>query len=288
MCSNDRKPRFAQLFETRRSNTCLNICPSGHYRDAMATEDSPAGRAGSRSRGKAHSKVSELPDGPPDATGLTPRQQRVLGHIKEAIEKRGYPPSMREIGEAVGLTSSSSVAHQLRVLEEKGFLKRDPNRPRALEVFLPEVMAARRSLGAAEETQYDETDIGDTVTPATYVPVLGRIAAGGPILADERVEDVFPLPKQLVGEGTLFLLQVAGDSMVDAAICDGDYVVIRQEQTAENGDIVAALIDGEATVKTFQRKNGQLWLLPHNAAYDPIDGTNASILGIVTAVLRKV
>ena len=288
MCSNDRKPRFAQLFETRRSNTCLNICPSGHYRDAMATEDSPAGRAGSRSRGKAHSKVSELPDGPPDATGLTPRQQRVLAHIKEAIEKRGYPPSMREIGEAVGLTSSSSVAHQLRVLEEKGFLKRDPNRPRALEVFLPEVMAARRSLGAAEETQYDETDIGDTGTPATYVPVLGRIAAGGPILAEERVEDVFPLPKQLVGEGTLFLLQVAGDSMVDAAICDGDYVVIRQEQTAENGDIVAALIDGEATVKTFQRKNGQLWLLPHNAAYDPIDGTNASILGIVTAVLRKV
>ena len=288
MCSNDRKPRFAQLFETRRSNTCLNICPSGHYRDAMATEDSPAGRAGSRSRGKAHSKVSELPDGPPDATGLTPRQQRVLGHIKEAIEKRGYPPSMREIGEAVGLTSSSSVAHQLRVLEEKGFLKRDPNRPRALEVFLPEVMAARRSLGAAEETQYDETDIGDTVTPATYVPVLGRIAAGGPILAEERVEDVFPLPKQLVGEGTLFLLQVAGDSMVDAAICDGDYVVIRQEQTATNGQIVAAMIEGEATVKTFQRKNGQLWLLPHNAAYDPIDGTNASILGIVTTVLRKV
>ena len=182
---------------------------------------------------------------------------------------------MREIGEAVGLTSSSSVAHQLRVLEEKGFLKRDPNRPRALEVFLPEVMAARRSLGAAEETSYDESGIGDTVTAATYVPVLGRIAAGGPILAEERVEDVFPLPKQLVGEGTLFLLQVAGDSMVDAAICDGDYVVIRQEQTADNGDIVAALIDGEATVKTFQRKGGQVWLLPHNSAYEPIDGTHA-------------
>ena len=287
MCSNDRKPRFAQLFETRRSNTCLNICPSGHYRDAMATEDSPAGRAGSRSRGKAHSKVSELPDGPPDATGLTPRQQRVLGHIKEAIEKRGYPPSMREIGEAVGLTSSSSVAHQLRVLEEKGFLKRDPNRPRALEVFLPEVMAARRSLGAAEETQYDETDIGDTVTPATYVPVLGRIAAGGPILAEERVEDVFPLPKQLVGEGQLFLLEVSGDSMIDAAICNGDYVVIRQEQTAQNGEIVAAMIDGEATVKTFQRKDGHVWLLPHNDAYEPIDGTHATILGKVTAVLRR-
>ena len=254
----------------------------------MATQDPPARRAGSRSRGKAHSKVSELPDGPPDATGLTPRQQRVLAHIKDSIELRGYPPSMREIGEAVGLTSSSSVAHQLRVLEEKGFLKRDPNRPRALEVFLPEVMAARRSLGTAEETQYDETAIGDTVTPATYVPVLGRIAAGGPILAEERVEDVFPLPRQLVGEGTWFMLEVAGDSMIEAAICDGDYVVIRQEQTAENGDIVAALIDGEATVKTFQRKGGQVWLLPHNSAYDPIDGTHASILGIVTAVLRKV
>src|SRR6188472_826674 len=274
MGSNDRKPRFAQLFETRRSNTCLNICPSGHYRDAMATEDSPAGRAGSRSRGKAHSKVSELPDGPADATGLTPRQQRVLSTIKDSIEKRGYPPSMREIGESVGLTSSSSVAHQLRVLEEKGFLKRDPNRPRALEVFLPEVMAARRSLGSADDSSYDETGLGDSVPAAAYVPLIGRIAAGGPILAEETYDEVFPLPKQLVGDGELFLLEVSGDSMVEAAICDGDYVVIRKEQTAENGDIVAALIEGEATVKTLQRKDGKVWLLPHNPNYDPIDGTN--------------
>ena len=149
--------------------------------------------------------VTELPDGAADATGLTPRQQRVLGHIKDSIETRGCPPSMREIGEAVGLTSSSSVAHQLKKLEEKGFLKRDPNRPRALEVFLPEVMAARRSIGAADESAYDETGIGDTVTPAAYVPMLGRIAAGGPILAEESIEDVFPLPKQLVGDGQLFL-----------------------------------------------------------------------------------
>jgi repressor LexA len=141
---------------------------------------------------------------------------------------------------------------------------------------------------AAESPDVDPTDSGDARPTPSYVPVLGRIAAGGPILAEERIEDVFPLPKQLVGEGTLFMLEVAGDSMVEAAICDGDYVVIRQEQTAENGDIVAALIDGEATVKTFQRKNGQVWLLPHNPAYDPIDGTHASILGIVTAVLRKV
>jgi repressor LexA len=232
--------------------------------------------------------VSELPDGPPDATGLTPRQQKVLATIKEAIEKRGYPPSMREIGEAVGLTSSSSVAHQLKVLEEKGFLKRDPNRPRALEVFLPEVMAARRSLGSIAESDVDETDIGDAAPPAAYVPLLGRIAAGGPILAEENLEEVFPLPKTLVGDGQLFLLEVRGDSMVDAAICDGDYVVIRREQTAENGDIVAALLDDEATVKTFQRKDGQVWLLPHNEAYDPIDGTHATILGKVTAVLRRV
>ncbi len=242
-----------------------------------------AGRA--KSQGD---NVTELPDAAADATGLTPRQQRVLATIKDSIEKRGYPPSMREIGEAVGLTSSSSVAHQLRVLEEKGFLKRDPNRPRALEVFLPEVMAARRSLGAAEESSYDETGIGDTVTSTAFVPMVGRIAAGGPILAEEQVEDVFALPKQLVGEGTLFLLEVRGDSMIDAAICDGDYVVVKQQQHADNGDIVAALLDGEATVKTFQRRDGQVWLLPHNERYDPIDGTHASILGRVTAVLRRV
>jgi repressor LexA len=195
---------------------------------------------------------------------------------------------MREIGTAVGLTSTSSVAHQLRTLEEKGYLKRDPNRPRALEVFLPEVMAARRSISAADESSYDETGVGDVAPTATNVPVVGRIAAGGPILAEERIEDVFPLPRQLVGDGQLFLLEVSGESMIDAAICHGDYVVIRQQSTAENGEIVAAMIDGEATVKTFQRKDGQVWLLPHNPAFDPIDGTHATILGKVTAVLRRV
>ena len=242
-------------------------------------------------KGTRSGKVRELPDGPPDASGLTPRQQRVLNVIHDSIAQRGYPPSMREIGEKVGLTSSSSVAHQLRMLEEKGFLKRDPTRPRALEVFLPEVMAARRSMGATvaePESSYDETGVGDAMPAATYVPMVGRIAAGGPILAEETLDDVFPLPKQLVGEGTLFMLEVRGDSMVDAAICSGDYVVVRQEQTAENGEIVAALIDGEATVKTFQRKDGQVWLLPHNPAYDPIDGTHATILGKVTAVLRRI
>jgi repressor LexA len=237
--------------------------------------------------------VSELPDGPADATGLTARQQRILEHLRDFMELRGYPPSMREIGEAVGLTSSSSVAHQLKVLEEKGFVRRDPNRPRALEVFLPEVMAARRAVGSAGRlledgsASYDDTGVGDAVPPPTYVPMLGRIAAGGPILAEQNLETVFPLPQELVGDGELFMLEVSGESMIDAAICDGDYVVVRREQTAENGEIVAAMIDGEATVKTFQRKDGKVLLLPHNPAYEPIDGTHATILGKVTAVLRR-
>jgi repressor LexA len=218
--------------------------------------------------------VRELPDGPADASGLTPRQQRVLTVIRESLVARGYPPSMREIGEKVGLTSSSSVAHQLRTLEEKGYIKRDPNRPRALSVAMPEDL--------------DETGVNDARPTPAYVPMVGRIAAGGPILAEERIEEVFPLPKELVGEGTLFLLEVVGDSMIDAAICSGDYVVVRQQPTAENGEIVAALIDGEATVKTLQRKNGAVWLLPHNDAFEPIDGTHATILGKVTTVLRRV
>jgi repressor LexA len=237
---------------------------------------------------KEQSNLAELPDGPPDATGLTPRQQRVLAHLRDCIEKRGYPPSMREIGSAVGLTSTSSVAHQLKVLEQKGFIKRDPHRPRALEVFLPEVLAARKAISSVDDsTSYDETGIGDAVPEARYVPVVGTIAAGAPILAEEQTEAVFPLPRELVGDGQLFLLKVKGDSMIEAAICDGDYIVIQQAQTANNGDFVAALLDGEATVKEFRRKDGKLWLIPHNAALEPIDGTHATILGKVTAVLRS-
>lgn len=233
--------------------------------------------------------VTELPDGPADSTGLTARQRKVLEFLRDEIEKRGYPPSMREIGAAVGLTSTSSVAHQLRTLEGLGYVKRDPNRPRALEIFLPDVLAARRSMAAVshDETPFDETGINDAAPSATNVPLVGRIAAGGPILAEERVEEIFPMPKSLVGDGTLFMLEVSGDSMIDAAICNGDYVVIRQQPNAENGEIVAAMLDGEATVKTFQRKDGQVWLLPHNQDYSPIDGTHATILGKVTAVLRR-
>jgi len=221
-------------------------------------------------------RVTEIPDGPPDAAGLTPRQRKVLEVIRDAVERRGYPPSMREIGEAVGLTSPSSVAHQLATLERKGFIRRDANRPRAIEVRAPGVEPV------------DATGEGDERPAPTYVPVVGRIAAGGPILAEEAIEDVFPLPRQLVGDGTLFQLKVVGDSMVDAAICDGDWVVVRQQPVAEQGDIVAAMIDGEATVKTFKRRDGHVWLMPHNPAFAPIPGDDATILGRVTTVLRKV
>jgi repressor LexA len=172
------------------------------------------------------------------------------------------------------------VAHQLRTLERKGYLRRDPNRPRAVDVRGADEMV----------TPIVSTDVAgsDALPEPTFVPVLGRIAAGGPILAEEAVEDVFPLPRELVGEGSLFLLKVVGDSMVDAAICDGDWVVIRQQNVADNGDIVAAMIDGEATVKTFKRTRGQVWLMPHNPAFDPIPGNDAAVLGKVVTVIRKI
>jgi repressor LexA len=230
------------------------------------------------------SKVRELPDGPMDESGLTQRQRMVLEVIRDSVQRRGYPPSMREIGEAVGLTSTSSVSHQLRALQRKGFLRRDPNRPRAVEVRVPGATPV-----LTEPDSYEAAGGQETATrPApAYVPLVGRIAAGGPILAEEAVEDVFTLPKQLVGEGTHFLLKVSGDSMIEAAIADGDWVVVRQQPVAEQGDIVAAMIDGEATVKTFKRKDGHIWLMPANAAYEPIPGDEASVLGRVVAVLRK-
>jgi repressor LexA len=225
-------------------------------------------------------KVTELPD---PKTGLTRRQQAILDVIRDSIERRGYPPSIREICESAGLASTSSVAHQLAMLERKGFLRRDPNRPRAVDVRLgaegPRPKAVRRAVAVTADAPRGDTPV--------FVPVIGRIAAGGPILAEQMIEDVFPLPKSVVGDGSLFLLKVVGDSMIDVAISDGDWVVVRQQPTADNGAIVAAMIDGEATVKTFQRRDGHNWLLPHNEAYQPIDGDEATVLGKVTAVLRK-
>ncbi len=215
------------------------------------------------------SNVRELPDGPADSAGLTRRQRAILEAIRSSIEERGYPPSVREIADGVGLTSSSSVAYQLTTLEKLGYLRRDPNRPRALVV------------SDAPDTSVVSAD--DVVE----IPLLGRIAAGGPLLAEQSVELTMPLPRELVGHGDLFMLRVVGDSMVDAAICDGDWVVIRQQPTAHNGDIVAALLGEEATVKTYKERDGHVWLMPHNPAYAPILGDEARILGKVVSVLRS-
>ena len=230
--------------------------------------------------GSGAAEVRPFPD-----PRLTARQRKVLRVIREWVDEHGYPPSVREIGDAVGLQSTSSVHHQLRTLERKGYLRRDPNRTRAVDVRLPEEQphppvddAGDSAVGLAA---------GDLHPQPAFVPLLGNIAAGGPILAEQAVESVFPLPREIVGEGTLFLLHVRGDSMVEAAITDGDWVVVRQQPVAENGEIVAAMIDGEATVKTFRRRDGHNWLMPANAAYDPIPGDDATVLGRVVAVLRR-
>lgn len=250
----------------------------------MAQEKKAATREGSRERAKRMQQemenVHEFP-APDDLGDLTVRQGQILEVIRSWVSRLGYPPSVREIGDAVGLNSTSSVQHQLLALQRKGYLRRDPNRPRAVGVLPADTSAA------TQRAEDEAAELAARPKPA-YVPLVGRIAAGGPILAEQAVEEVYPLPKDLVGEGELFLLTVAGDSMIDAAIADGDLVVVRQQPAADNGDIVAAMIDGEATVKTFKRKDGHIWLMPHNEAYEPILGDEATILGKVVAVLRAV
>jgi repressor LexA len=203
---------------------------------------------------------------------LTGRQIEILDYLKASVESQGYAPTMREIGAAVGLTSSASVKYQLDILEEKGLIRRGDNSGRAIELVIPD-----SELGSV-------IPVGKT----QFIPLVGSIAAGVPITADQMVEETMPLPESLVGSGELFMLKVKGESMIDAAICDGDFVVIRQQKDANNGEIVAAMIEGEATVKTFSRKSGKVWLLPANDAFEPIDGTHCEILGKVTAVLRSV
>jgi repressor LexA len=214
-----------------------------------------------------------------EAEALTPRQARVLETIRTSIQERGYPPSMREIGAEVGLLSPSSVKYQLLALERKGYLRRDPNRPRAIEVVMS-------TPGKPPAVPRGMEQYGEPLPTPAFVPVVGRIAAGGPILAEQSVEDVFPLPRALVGEGDLFLLKVVGDSMIFAAICDGDWVVVRSQPTAESGEIVAAMLDGEATVKTLRIQDERVWLEPQNPAYAPIPAYHAKILGKVVTVLR--
>lgn len=231
-------------------------------------------------------KNAEKNRGPLTHRPLTSRQQKILTAISEAIETRGYPPSMREIGDIVGLASLSSVTHQLNRLEELGYIRRDPKRPRALEILNEDMTTEEESpLPNAQIIQLPRFE--QTSEEVATVPLVGRIAAGGPITAEQSIEDVMTLPRQIVGNGDLFMLRVKGDSMVDAAICDGDWVVVRTQNTANNGDIVAALLDDEATVKTFRQRDGHTWLLPQNTRYEPILGDQATIMGKVVSVLRS-
>jgi repressor LexA len=206
-----------------------------------------------------------------DPASLPPRQQRILAVIRDWVVGHGYSPSTRQIGDAVGLRSSSSVSKHLASLEDKGFLRRSDavSRPIDVRAFLRE---------PSERTPAD----------SVAVPVVGDIAAGAPIMAEEHLDDMLTLPRELTGRGTVFGLRVRGDSMVDAAICDGDIVVVRQQQEAHSGQIIAAMIDGEATVKVYRRRNGHVFLEPRNPAYEVIDGDKAVVLGVVASVLRSV
>ncbi len=233
------------------------------------------------------SEESEVTDRPGTRRrkDLSAKQRTILDMIARFIESYGYAPTMQEIGDAVGLKSLSSVTHQLGQLELAGYVRRDPKRSRTIEILID--IPASDNL--AERHSGDNGDF-DNVIPigdAALVPLVGRIAAGIPITADQQVEEVFPLPRQLVGQGELFMLKVVGDSMIDAAICDGDWVVIRSQKTAENGEIVAAMLDEEATVKVFRQRDGHTWLLPRNSNFEPILGDYAQILGKVVAVLRS-
>ena len=206
---------------------------------------------------------------------LTDIQAKIMQAIVTYRNEKGYNPTMREVGEAVGLSSVSSVSYQLSQLRERGYLNKAEAGQRAMDVL-------KSVSGVVDESG---RGIPDNIVS---IPVVGRIAAGGPRLAEQDVENHFTLPRELVGNGDLFILKVSGDSMIDAAICDGDWVVVRQQQTADNGDIVAALLEDSATVKVFKQTNGQTWLLPRNSAYDPIDGTHAVIMGKVVSVIRSI
>jgi repressor LexA len=203
--------------------------------------------------------------------GLTDRQQQVLDFIKSETRRHGYPPTVRDIGSAVGLSSSSTVHAHLSALEAKGLIRRDPSKPRALEVLDREVEVARPAA------------LGNIIE----LPVVGAVAAGVPTLAAENIESTISLPTEVVRDDATFVLRVKGESMVDAGILDGDYVVVRQQPTAVNGDIVVAQIEDEATVKRYFREPDRVRLQPENASMEPIYAREVTILGKVIAVFRR-
>ncbi|TCD53977.1 transcriptional repressor LexA [Alloscardovia theropitheci] len=248
--------------------------------------------------------------------GLTSvRQYQVYEAIRVHIAEHGFAPTLREIGDLVGLKSPSSVKHQIQSLQDHGLLRVNAGKGRAIELIEIEESTELDGVSDTDISDNDSSvnvsqspttprhtaqiypfpsdrfgtdDVSESIAQSHDIPLVGRIAAGVPITADQHVDDVMRLPQRLTGEGNLFMLEVHGDSMIDAAICDGDFVVVREQSTATNGDIVAALLDDEATVKTFRKDNGHVWLMPHNPAYSPIDGTYATIMGKVVTVLRKI
>lgn len=241
------------------------------------------------------SRTVTLPRGRPegirtDADGLTQRQHAILTCIADSLRNRGYPPTMREIGQAAGLASTSSVAHQVNALERKGFVHRDPRRPRAY-ALAPRAQAlldARSQPAPTDAELAARADAAQQAAAVAHVPLIGRIAAGAPVLAQEDVQDILPMPRHAVGHGELFALKVIGQSMIDVGIRDGDTVTVRRQPTAEHGDIVAALIEGEATVKRLRISGDGVWLMPCNLAYSPIPlPDEGAILGRVVAVLRS-
>ena len=256
---------------------------TGSTATSSLNQSTAANSATSRETAETSASTKSLNQG--SRPKLTDRQARVLEAIKRHLSERGFLPSYREIGKDAGLRSTSSVKHQLQVLQDLGYIRLTANKGRAIELVQdqPEPTA-----GTARIMPFPDTQADEAIMQSRDVPLVGRIAAGQPILAEQHVDDVMRLPERLTGSGELFMLEVHGDSMVDAAICDGDFVVVRRQQEAENGDIVAALLDDGATVKTFRREEDHVWLIPHNPAYSPIDGTHAVIMGKVVTVLRKV
>lgn len=199
---------------------------------------------------------------------LSSRQLAILNKIKEEIALKGYPPSVREIGKSVGLASSSTVHNHLNVLEEKGYIRRDPTKPRAIEVL-------------DSSSEYGSRKI-------IHVPVVGQVTAGEPILAIENIEDSFPVPYEMVKSDSVFMLRIQGESMIEAGILDDDLILVRQQQTANNGDIVVALLEDEATVKRFYKEKNLIRLQPENKYMEPIYTQNVSILGKVIGVFRTI
>jgi repressor LexA len=217
---------------------------------------------------------------PKRSAGLSATQESIMRAIAQFQGENGFMPTMREIAELVGMSSVSGVSYQLQQLQASGYLEVNPNLARAIEILIP-VDGSDSGLKLVSDNPSPKLE-------ATLVPLVGQIAAGGPLLADQNTVAEYPLPRELTGAGELFMLEVKGDSMIDAAICPGDLVVVRRQNTADNGDIVAALLGEEATVKTYKKQDGQIWLLPRNSNYAPIDGNEASIMGKVVTVLRRV